>query len=1312
MTLRTLLFLVLFVQGATFLAAHSETNGDRQQDKSYLPCESTFISSSTPTVICKDGYVDDSAFNNTGSEVVGLNYAYIIINNIGDVQVVVTNSIFNFDIMPTGEYQVYGLSYDGTLNVSQGDHISNVSSFASVCSTLSSNSLSISVIQITPPVGNPFQNFCSIDNATVADLFAIGTEIKWYATETSPTSIPSNQFIINGEDYFATQTVGGCESFGRLQVFVNIEDPAPPTGLPTQEFCSIDQPTVADLSATGGSIQWYEEANSLFPLAPSTPLANGEDYFATQIESSCESDTRLSVNAIIQDPDAPTGMSNQEFCSIDNPTVADLMANGQDIVWYEDISTPTSLDLTTPLIDGQSYFSTQTVNGCESDTRFEIIITIIDPAAPTGMATQEFCAIDNPTVADLNAQGTSIQWYSELNSNTPLISTEPLVHGENYFATQTTNACESDTRFEITITIIDPDAPTGTNVQEFCQSDNPTLADLSVNGTDITWYEDTNSLSALNINTTLVNGEDYYATQILDGCESDTRLQVVVDLTPDPNPSLIIVPTDAAICGAGMTNIEINNSETDVQYHLQIYPSGNNVGVPVVGNGGTIALPTGIISTTTSFQVLAINTNNTNCQLLLSSLVEVQVDDNNIDSDAGPNQILCNVNSTNLSANNPQIGNGTWTQLSGPNSAIIVDDELFNTEVLGLVSGVYEFQWEVENGACSGNSAVTDVVEIHIVNLAAISYVTDVTTVNGDDGVIGICWEGGIPPITITWSPQEGTLGTGVSPNCSDYYEISSLTSGTYNIQIEDGNNCSTTLSGVEVLEPDCSDLEIISIYSQDETCPTENNASITIEVGNATGEITYDIGNGVVPVNTTNTDYTFNNLEAGNYEVLITDERGCTTSGTGGIVVIDEPDTLSITLTEANPSTVGGTDGTVCISISGGLSPFSFSTSCGLPIMGAGICGGDYYITDLAAGACNIMVTDANGCVVSELALLNDPTCDDFEILDVVAENVLCYNENNGSIFISLNGGQTPYQYSIDGGNTFVTDANASYMFSDLEIGTYEIQVIDNSNCSLDYGAVVSISEPDSLMLTISSSANSCEGMDNGNIAIEVVGGMPPYEFLWSDGSTDSVRVDLQPDTYVLTVTDANGCENMASEIVDEIPAFSVGIEMNGTTEENRPVFEGETIELSVITDATNPTYQWSPSDGLSSTTDQTVTASPEETTIYAVLVTSEDGCAMLQEVEIEVTIKNIFLVPNTFTPNFDNNNDEFYPIIEGNVVVQSFMVYNRWGQKIFDDPSTPWDGTYKGKQQPLDTYVYVIQYQIENETPQVVSGDIVLMR
>ena len=107
---------------------------------------------------------------------------------------------------------------------------------------------------------------------------------------------------------------------------------------------------------------------------------------------------------------------------------------------------------TTTLVNGTSYYASQTVNSCESAMRFEAIVTLGDPAAPTGDAAQEFCSDMNPTIGSIAAVGSMITWYPTMTGGMPLAANQLLTAG-TYYATQTVGGCESDERLAVVVTI-------------------------------------------------------------------------------------------------------------------------------------------------------------------------------------------------------------------------------------------------------------------------------------------------------------------------------------------------------------------------------------------------------------------------------------------------------------------------------------------------------------------------------------------------------------------------------------------------------------------------------------------------------------------------------------------------------------------------------------------------------------------------------------------------------------------------------------------------------------------------------------------
>lgn len=124
-----------------------------------------------------------------------------------------------------------------TGNTSQSNNIS-VYATNGTCPQTSATYLYVTLSNPVTPTGTSVQSFCS--GATVANLSATGTNIKWYASSTGGTALASTTVLTNGTHYYASQTVGGCESSTRFDVTatVNAASSAPTIGTITQPTCT------------------------------------------------------------------------------------------------------------------------------------------------------------------------------------------------------------------------------------------------------------------------------------------------------------------------------------------------------------------------------------------------------------------------------------------------------------------------------------------------------------------------------------------------------------------------------------------------------------------------------------------------------------------------------------------------------------------------------------------------------------------------------------------------------------------------------------------------------------------------------------------------------------------------------------------------------------------------------------------------------------------------------------------------------------------------------------------------------------------
>ena len=399
---------------------------------------------------------------------------------------------------------------------------------------------------VIPPVlvtqGN--QIFCENSNATLADILFDQPTIIWYDALVGGNVLPNSTLLINnGVYYAAVQNSSGCESDPRTEVRVEIT----PVGLPenisaNQEFCSSTNPTIADLDTANQNIYWYADATGGTPLASTTSLVNGNTYYAALITAQgCEGSQRLAVTVTIPDVSTPTtNFATQTFCEAANPTVADLEATGNGIVWYDaPIPNGTVLNGSTPLVDGVVYYAYATANlqnGTICTSTDYLAVTVdFDAVVISGNQNQEFCASANPTIADLQLDQSNIVWYADSTGGTVLDATTALVDGTTYYADFDSAACSVTTRFEVVVSITTVTGPTVTNTnQTFCLANNPTVADLQVSGTNVVWFTSIGGTQLANT-AALIDGQIYYGYSTANStnntvCYSTDYVEVTVNL--------------------------------------------------------------------------------------------------------------------------------------------------------------------------------------------------------------------------------------------------------------------------------------------------------------------------------------------------------------------------------------------------------------------------------------------------------------------------------------------------------------------------------------------------------------------------------------------------------------------------------------------------------------------------------------------------------------------------------------------------------------------------------------------------------------
>jgi gliding motility-associated-like protein len=377
---------------------------------------------------------------------------------------------------------------------------------------------------------------------------------------------------------------GSCEDSAELTVIVTDEIQAEVDEIADQTLCSSDENIdlfnyLSEDSTQGGAFDGYEDGT----FSPSMMGAGsyeitytvGEDIPCVEGEASTTFTIQVLQGANAGEDMDVTVCNNQtvqdlfNFISADADMDGEFTLNGEVIT--DGIMDPSAFEVGTYEV---IYSVTAEADECGGDDTAAITITLGDaPEAPTTSGeTVAFCAIDAPTAALLEAEGTNLTWYSDATLMTIVTDEDLLVSGE-YFVTQTAeNGCESEAAM-ITVNIVDSPAPTISADYELCEFDNPTLADLTaeINETgEVTWYESADSMTALSDNAMLTDGTTYYATLISDnGCESSERLAVTVTL----EDCALLFPEAITPNGDGMNDrFVIENIESEYpNYNITIF---------------------------------------------------------------------------------------------------------------------------------------------------------------------------------------------------------------------------------------------------------------------------------------------------------------------------------------------------------------------------------------------------------------------------------------------------------------------------------------------------------------------------------------------------------------------------------------------------------------------------------------------------------------------------------------------------------------------------------------------------------------------
>lgn len=635
-------------------------------------------------------------------------------------------------------------------------------------------------------------------------------------------------------------------------------------------------------------------------------------------------------------------------------------------------------------------------------------------------------------------------------------------------------------------------------------------------------------------------------------------------------------------------------------------------------------------------------------------------------------------------------------------SALGVSDGIAQANVNGGAGG-YSYQWsntsatQQTNNLTGGQTycvTVTDaigctaedcVIIYFPVNILSLFENDTLDCAGNMDGQLIFSAYNGQAPYNYTWQNSNNTLnGNGTILTEGGIATISNLPPDSYSVEISDQWGAFSI--NIEIVEPAPI---VISIANQiNASCFSICDASVSVNVTGGEAPYQYFWSGGAG--NTSG----IASVCAGTYTVTVTDANDCTNTFD---VVISEPAEFIVEAIEVNPvACFGGSDGEASVTTNGNPVAFFWSNNETTQTIN-NLVGGDYTVT----------VVNSDNCTAESSITINEPQ-------SAISTNIFvetpisCHDGNDGEATVIATGG-SGFSYSWSNGSLGATAGN-------LTEGFYYVTVADINGClAMDS---IQLTSPDLIQAVFTTVDVNCpDGDFSGMIIIDAVtGGTPSYLFSL-DGAlfyNTTQFNNLSSGAYSIYVEDANGCVEIFGETVGAPDPVSVDLG------DDQTIRLGESINLEAVSNSQNVIFTWTSTDSLNCLNCPEITVSPFETTSYSVsVVDTISGCSGTDEVTVVVKKDRSVFIPNTFSPNFDGDNDVF-KIFSGASVsrINTFRIFNRWGSLLYEaesfspDDLQGWDGTFKGEVMDIGVYIYYAEIEFIDGEKRLFKGDVTLLK
>jgi len=474
---------------------------------------------------------------------------------------------------------------------------------------------------------------------------------------------------------------------------------------------------------------------------------------------------------------------------------------------------------------------------------------------------------------------------------------------------------------------------------------------------------------------------------------------------------------------------------------------------------------------------------------------------------------------------------------------------------------------------------------------AVLDAFSDVSCFGGNDGSAQVTVDKGTPGYTYLWT-GDATAHSSTAEDPND------LIKDTYDLQVTDANSCVKIFDNIVTIDQPADITSTISITHVDCNGGTTGSIDIVPAGGTAPYSFSWTGPNGF-----TSSGEDIAGLEAGSYDLTITDAQSCVKDFLNNLVIENTSITAIFSITNLTCNASG--DGAIDVLIGGGVAPYTVSWSGDNGYSNAI----DEDISLLDAANYTLTVTDALGCVQAFPA---QPVTEPAPLAaSFVGTNSTCYQSDDGTINITPSGGTAPYSFSWTGPAPFSSTLED---ISGLEPGAYSLDLSDDNGCLTSYPNEVTLTEPTDINVVPSPTDISCNGADDGTISIVTSGGTPGYSYAWTGpngfNSTNQNISALEPGSYNLTVTDNNTCIKAFPGIANLIEPPAIIITFTGQT--NLACFGDSNGGITIDIAGGSPPYSFSWTNSLGAIVSTSEDPTGLSAGTYSLEVTDAGPCSV----------------------------------------------------------------------------------------------------